>query len=85
MALPIGFFAKNVYTTIKQPSKGFLYILFTTAACFIFIFNRIDIANSIALFSSVVIADLTISGWRSGKTLAGVVEKIFANSSVLRH
>jgi len=73
MALPIGYFAKTVYTTIKKPTKGFLYILFTTAACFIFIFNRIDIANSIALFSSVVIADLTISGSRNGKHIRQLI------------
>jgi len=54
----IGYF---VYKIISPNTMPYLVNLFAVSFVFIVIFNRIDIANSVAIFSSVVFADIIVT------------------------
>ena len=49
------------YHTLNRESYPFLLILICLYPVFIILFNRVDIANSLAIFSSIIMADLFIS------------------------
>jgi hypothetical protein len=69
-------FSIHVYLTIGQDTRYFLYLFLATTLIFVLIFNRIDIANSLAIFSSVVIASLAVKGWRSSSRWRQIVSVI---------
>lgn len=50
-----------IYKTINSNTFPFLLTLIVLYPVFIIVFNRIDIANSIAIFSSIVFADFILS------------------------
>lgn len=57
------------YHTLRIDTYPFLLILICLFPVFVVVFNRVDIANSVAIFSSIIMADLFLSSRNKNKVI----------------